>query len=71
MKPDPFARWLSQTITNNPAGPASDMETGTCAICARLFPAATLVCQGGAGDICPDCLAELENCGCADESYMQ
>lgn len=42
-------------------------EQGECAHCRRLFPAELFAQGSGADQICPDCRAEIENCGCADE----
>ena len=41
--------------------------TEACATCGRPCPPAALVNQGGSGDTCPDCRAELAGCGCSDQ----
>jgi STE24 endopeptidase len=38
-----------------------------CAHCRRLFPAELFALGSGGEQVCPDCRAEIENCGCADE----
>ncbi|MDH4321288.1 MAG: hypothetical protein OEV73_07285 [Desulfobulbaceae bacterium] len=48
--------------------PATTEPTSlACATCGRPCPPAALFSQGGSGDICPDCRAELASCGCGDE----
>ena len=40
----------------------------TCPICGRDFTPAAMVWSGFSDKLlCPDCLAEEENCGCADD----
>lgn len=42
-------------------------QQGECAHCRRMFPATVLVQSSGGGLLCPDCRAEIESCGCAEE----
>lgn len=50
-----------------PVPTAPRTQQGECAQCRRMFPAALLEQSSGEGFLCPDCRAEIESCGCADE----